>query len=99
MSTKLTEKTESSQETKEPAKFAVILHNDDYTTTDFVIFLLVSVFKKNTQEAKDTTYKVHLSGSGVAGIYPYEIASEKLAEAEFLAEKNQQPLRLTLEEV
>jgi ATP-dependent Clp protease adaptor protein ClpS len=99
MSTKLTEEAKKDLKTKEPAKYAVILHNDDYTTTDFVISLLLTVFSKNAMEAKDITYRVHLTGYGTAGIYPYEIAAEKLAESQFLAEQNQQPLRLSMEEV
>lgn len=99
MSTKLTEDTKEDVKTKEPAKYAVILYNDDYTTTDFVISLLLTVFRKNASEAKDITYRVHLTGHGTAGIYPFEIAAEKLAEAQLLAEQNQQPLRLSMEEV
>lgn len=89
----------SNLKTKEPGRYAVILHNDDYTTTNFVVFLLRTVFKKTQEEATALTYQIHRSGSGVAGIYTYEIASDKLIESTNLSKKNNQPLRLSMEEV
>lgn len=94
---KLSEETEL--KTKEPAKYAVVLHNDNYTTMDFVVGLLIDVFKKDSESAKRITYNIHVSGRGIAGVYPFEIAEEKYKLALSLAEKNEQPLLVSMEEV
>jgi ATP-dependent Clp protease adaptor protein ClpS len=99
MSEKHQLETESEQKTKEPAKYAVILHNDHYTTMDFVVSLLVEVFNKDLNAAKQITYNIHISGRGVAGVYPYEIAEEKYNLAMKIAEKNEQPLQVSMEAV
>jgi ATP-dependent Clp protease adaptor protein ClpS len=90
---------ESEQKVKEPAKYAVVLHNDHYTTMDFVVNLLIEVFNKDPNAAKQITYNIHLSGRGVAGVYPFEIAEEKYLLAQTIAEKNEQPLQVSMEEV
>jgi len=99
MATKEQLEAESEQKVKEPAKFAVILHNDHYTTMDFVVKLLVEVFNKDINSAKQITYNIHLSGKGIAGVYPYEIAEEKYTLAVTIAEKHEQPLQVSMEEV
>ena len=63
--------------TTEPEKYRVILLNDDVTPMDFVINILVSIFKHSTDTAKDLTLKIHKEGSAIVGVYTYEIAEQK----------------------
>ena len=65
-------------EVREPRKYAVILHNDDYTTMEFVIEVLNRFFQKTHEEAVAVTLQVHQQGRGVAGIYSFEIAETKV---------------------
>ncbi|MBQ8035436.1 MAG: ATP-dependent Clp protease adaptor ClpS [Proteobacteria bacterium] len=75
----------------------VILYNDDYTTFEFVIHILMQVFKKSEDEAVHITKNVHIKGKGVAGAYPREIAQMKVAEVHKLAEEAGYPLRAGIE--
>ena len=79
-------------------KFRVILHNDDYTTFEFVTEILMSIFRKSFQEAKKLTMHIHLNGKGVAGVYTLEIAEMKVKLVLEAARKNNFPLRATIEE-
>ena len=83
---------------KEPSKYKVIFMNDDYTPVEFVIALLISVFKHNEASATKITAKIHNEGSGVAGIYTYEIAEQKQMEATLISRNNNYPLAIKLEE-
>lgn len=89
---------EQDSEVKEPAFYQVILLNDDYTPMDFVIKLLMTLFGKNYQEAYDITMQVHHFQKGVAGIYPYEVAAEKMQQANGLATINEFPLHCIIEQ-
>ena len=80
-----------------PRKFAVLLHNDDYTTMEFVIDVLHAFFKKSHDEAMKIMLLVHHEGKGVAGIYSSEIAETKVAQVTAYAVKHQQPLKVTAE--
>jgi len=82
---------------QEPPLYKVLLHNDDYTTMDFVVMILEVIFGKNTAEATAIMLSVHNQGQGVAGIYPREIGETKVAEVHQLARKNQYPLKCSLE--
>ena len=82
----------------EPKNWKVILLNDDTTPIDFVISLLVEIFKHNAESAKVVTLQVHETGSGVAGCYSFEIAEAKAVEATSLARSNGYPLQIKLEE-
>ena len=82
----------------EPSKYRVILHNDDKTTFDFVIYILEEVFHKDYNEAAEITFRVHDAGTATAGIYTAQIAECKVEEATQLAKANQFPLKLTAEE-
>ncbi len=75
----------------------MLLHNDDYTTRDFVIMVLVRYFHKNQTEATHIMLHVHHNGMGVAGIFPYDIASTKKHQVEQLARQYEMPLKLSLE--
>jgi ATP-dependent Clp protease adaptor protein ClpS len=88
------------QETKleKPKLFKVLLHNDDFTTMDFVVFVLQYVFNRSDADALMIMLKVHTEGTGVAGIYPYEIATTKAEKTMNLAKAREFPLMCTVEE-
>jgi ATP-dependent Clp protease adaptor protein ClpS len=83
---------------KKPSKYKVIIHNDDYTSMDFVVQVLVGVFKKQVVEATKIMFDVHKKGSGIAGIYSYDVGVTKIAQAMEMCEESGFPLKLTLEE-
>ena len=82
----------------EPRQWKVILINDDTTPIDFVISVLIEIFKHTIDSAKDITLQVHETGSGIAGIYSFEIAESKAMETTNLARSNGFPLQVRLEE-
>ena len=88
----------SAVKTIEPPMCKVIMWNDDFTPMDFVVSVLVSVFKKGSQDASDIMLDVHQKGKGVAGIYPYEIAETKVSQAMAQARSLGLPFRMTVEE-
>lgn len=83
---------------EKPRLYKVILHNDDFTTMDFVVFVLQYVFARSDAEAFTIMLRVHNEGQGVAGIYPYEIATMKCDKAVNLARAREFPLLCTVEE-
>ncbi|HET6515499.1 MAG TPA: ATP-dependent Clp protease adapter ClpS [Thermodesulfovibrionales bacterium] len=89
------EKTE--QETREPPLFKVFLLNDDYTTMDFVVYILESVFGKPTTEATQIMLHVHKKGAGLCGVYTREIAETKVALVHELARERNFPLKCRTE--
>ena len=89
---------EDQQELKKPRLYKVVLHNDDYTTMEFVVFVLQSVFKKSSSEAQLIMLSVHQQGAGIAGVYPYEIAEAKVDQVTRLARSREFPLLCTVEE-
>ena len=91
--------TRKREKLQEPPLFKVLLHNDDYTTMDFVVMVLETVFGKDTTEATRIMLNVHQQGQGVAGIYSREIGETKVAVVHRLARKNQYPLKCSLEKV
>ncbi|MEW6126639.1 MAG: ATP-dependent Clp protease adaptor ClpS [Acidobacteriota bacterium] len=88
----------SKEKLQKPPLYKVLLHNDDYTTMEFVVFILISVFKKSETEAFVIMLKVHQEGIGVAGVYSYEIAETKAEKVMALARQNEYPLLCTVEE-
>jgi ATP-dependent Clp protease adaptor protein ClpS len=88
---------EESLEVKEPKLYKVLLHNDDYTTMEFVILILETVFHKSTNDATQIMLNVHHKGVGVAGIYTKEICETKISTVHQLAKKNEYPLRCSME--
>jgi ATP-dependent Clp protease adaptor protein ClpS len=84
--------------TQEPPLFRVILHNDDYTTQEFVVEILESVFAKPYEEAYRIMLHVHRRGFGVCGTYAFEIAETKVAIVHDLARERGFPLKASLEE-
>lgn len=83
---------------EKPKLFRVLLHNDDFTTMDFVVFVLEYVFQKPESEAVAIMLKVHREGIGVAGIYPYDIAYMKQQKAMNLAKAREFPFLVSIEE-
>jgi ATP-dependent Clp protease adaptor protein ClpS len=82
----------------EPKNWKVILLNDDATPMEFVISILVEIFKHSVDSSKDIMLQVHETGSGVAGVYSFEIAEAKAVEATNNARDNGYPLQIKLEE-
>ncbi len=80
-----------------PRMWRVLLHNDDYTTQDFVVWVLESIFQKPQAEAFAIMLSVHQSGLGVAGIFTRDVAETKVKATERLAEEHEFPLLATME--
>jgi len=86
------------QEIREPKMYRVILHNDDYTTMDFVVEVLIAIFHKPAADATRIMIDVHRKGKGVCGVYTYDIASTRVMLVHQLARKREFPLKCSLEE-
>jgi ATP-dependent Clp protease adaptor protein ClpS len=82
----------------EPKRWKVIFLNDDSTPMEFVVSLLIEVFRHTNDTARDIMLQVHETGSGIAGVYSFEIAEVKAVEATNLARTNGYPLQIKLEE-
>ena len=90
--------TESETKLEKPKLFKVLLHNDDFTTMEFVVFILSQVFLRSNDEAFAIMLKVHHEGIGIAGVYSFEIANMKAEKAMNLARAHEYPLLCTVEE-
>jgi len=86
------------QRVKKPKLYKVLLHNDDYTTMEFVVMILKVVFGKTGLEAERVMLKVHQEGVGVCGVYTYEIAETKTQKVLNLAKEHGHPLNCSFEE-
>jgi ATP-dependent Clp protease adaptor protein ClpS len=84
---------------KEARRFKVLLHNDDYTTMEFVVWVLDTFFRRDDTAATEIMLHVHRNGIGVAGVYSYEIAETRVKKVEALARDHEFPLRCSMEEV
>ncbi len=89
---------EVEEEIKEPSMYKVLLHNDDYTTMDFVVEILIFVFSKPVEEATLIMMNVHREGIGICGVYTYEVAETKINTVDALASERGFPLKCTMEE-
>jgi ATP-dependent Clp protease adaptor protein ClpS len=89
--------TRSEQRLETPRMWRVLLHNDDYTTQDFVVWVLETVFQKQRAEAFAIMMNVHRSGTGLAGVYTHDVAETKLRRTKQLAEEHEFPLLVTME--
>ena len=83
---------------REPKHFKVIMHNDDFTTMDFVVGILIDIFHKDEAEAQRLMLMVHKSGRAAVGTYPYDIAVTKIQSAMSRAKEEGFPFRMTVEE-
>ncbi len=86
------------EEVKEPSMYKVLLHNDDYTSMEFVVEILLSVFNKSIEDAAITMLKVHKEGIGICGVYTYEVAETKVDTVHTLARERGFPLKCTTEQ-
>lgn len=82
-----------------PDMFNVIFLNDNFTPMDFVIQLLVEVFDKDIEQAKDITLDIHEKGRGIAGTYNFEIAEQKTQESQIISRHNGHPLKIIMEKL
>ena len=90
--------TESETRLEKPKLYKVVLHNDDYTTMEFVVFILRTVFHKSESEAYVIMMKVHEAGIGIAGVFTFEVANMKAEKAMNLSRAQEYPLLCTVEE-
>jgi ATP-dependent Clp protease adaptor protein ClpS len=91
--------TKSKVDIKYPERYNVIFINDDYTPMDFVIHLLIEIFNKSINQAKDITLTIHKEGRAIAGTYNFEIGEQKVQEATVVSRHNGHPLQIVLEKV
>ena len=85
-------------ELEEPQLFRVILHNDDYTSMDFVVEILIGIFHKTPAQAEQIMFQIHEKGKAIVGVYSFEIAQTKAQQVKQKAKLNQFPLLATIEE-
>lgn len=81
-----------------PAPFRVLMHNDDYTTMDFVVTVLEKIFFKGTGEATRIMLEIHQKGVGICGEYPHQIAESKVSKVHRMARERGLPLRCSIEQ-
>ena len=86
------------EELQEPSKYKVLLLNDDYTTMDFVVMVLMVVFRQSLEESQKVMLNIHQNGKGLCGIYAFEVAETKVAQVSAMAEQHKFPLKCSLEE-
>ena len=98
METNIVTKQKDKVKIKKPKNYKVVMYNDDYTTMEFVINILVSVFNKKIVEAEKIMLDVHERGKGIAGIYSHDIAITKVSTAMSMAKENGFPFKLIVEE-
>lgn len=91
--------TKSKVDIKYPERYNVVFINDDYTPMDFVIHLLIEIFNKSINQAKDITLTIHKEGRAIAGTYNFEIGEQKVQEATVVSRHNGHPLQIILEKV
>ena len=89
---------ESDDEVREPPRFVVLMHNDHYTTMEFVVTVLESIFYKSPSEATRIMLAIHRHGAGRCGVYTREVAEMKVAQVHRMARKNEFPLRCSMQE-
>ena len=90
--------TETEKKVEHPKLYKVLLHNDDYTTMEFVVHVLQTVFHKALAEATQIMLHVHRKGIGVCGVYTYEVAETKVAQVLEMAKSYEFPLQSSMEE-
>ena len=89
----------SQHQTRQPPLFKVLMHNDDYTTMEFVVGMLQAVFHKPPTEANRIMLHIHFKGVGQCGVFPFEIAETKVARVHAMARAQGYPLRCTLDSI
>lgn len=99
METNISTVQKDKSKTKKPKHYKVIMYNDDYTTMEFVVEILINIFNKTIEQANKIMMDVHKKGMGIAGVYSYDIAITKVSIAMSKAEKEGFPFKLVIEEV
>ena len=92
----LVRETNTKKKVERPPLYEVLLHNDDYTTQEFVIFVLMKYFQHDATTARKIMLHVHTRGIGVAGVFPFEIAETKAHQVVAFARENEMPLQASL---
>ena len=77
--------------------YRVLLHNDDYTTMEFVVEVLILVFRKSPEDSVEIMLNVHHKGVGICGVYTYEISETKVNNGHALARQHGFPVKCTME--
>jgi ATP-dependent Clp protease adaptor protein ClpS len=95
---KFEEELELALELEQPQMFKVLLHNDDYTSMDFVVEILSGIFHKNQAQAEQIMLQIHEKGKAICGVYSFEIAQTKAQQVKQRAKQNEFPLLATIEE-
>ena len=85
--------------TKRPSMWNIVFYNDDYTSMEFVQFVLMKVLHRSTEDALALTLTVHTQGKGIAGTYTFEVAEQKQCEVLLMAKIEEHPLRVEVERV
>jgi len=98
MTTEAVLDTKTKKSLKKPKKYKVVFVNDDQTPFEWVINILINVFKHSEQSAINLTSKIHNEGSAIVGVYHFEIAEQKASEAQLLSRSHRFPLQIKLEE-
>ena len=88
---------EVKDDVREPSMYKVMLHNDDYTTMEFVVEVLMFIFNKSTEEAMGIMLNVHRKGIGICGVYTFEVSETKVNSVHSIARQNGSPLKCTME--
>ena len=95
---KIEEESDLALELEEPKMFKVLLHNDDYTSMDFVVEVLVGIFHKTHAQAEQIMLQIHEKDKAICGVYSFEIAQTKAEQVKQRAKQNEFPLLATIEE-
>jgi ATP-dependent Clp protease adaptor protein ClpS len=95
---KVIERTQTQEKLVRPRRWKVLLHNDDYTTMEFVVWVLQAVFHHDETTATQIMLHVHRTGIGVAGVYSRDVAETRVAQVDALAREHEFPLRCSMEE-
>jgi ATP-dependent Clp protease adaptor protein ClpS len=82
---------------KRPSMWNIVFYNDDYTSMDFVVFVLTKIFHRSAEDALALTFTVHTQGKGIAGTYTFEVAEQKQCEVLLMAKIEEHPLRVEVE--
>lgn len=98
METGIVTREKSKVKVKKPKHYKVIMHNDDFTTMEFVVHILTTIFRKEMLEAERIMMDVHTKGRGIVGVYPYDIAVTKVSLSMEKAKEEGFPFKVTVEE-
>jgi ATP-dependent Clp protease adaptor protein ClpS len=99
MATNTSIKEKTKVKLKEPKRYKVVMYNDDFTPMEFVVYILINIFKKSEEEAVQIMMSVHKGGKAVVGIYSYDIAKTKTDTAISISRQEGYPFRIKVEEV